>query len=81
MHVIFLEFPVESIHLYVQTFFIPWHLAGSVKPIIFSGEQILTKGKSEFLAICAASDVLPLPGGPINTNNSKYLHPVGQNTG
>jgi hypothetical protein len=35
---------------------------------MFSGEHIFTNGKSEFLAICAASEVLPLPGGPIKSN-------------
>lgn len=45
------------------------HFAVSVNPTISSGEQILTKGKSEFLATCAAKAVLPEFGGPsINTD-------------
>lgn len=39
---------------------------------MFSGEQIFMNGKSEFLAICAARDVLPLPGGPEMTKHKKH---------
>lgn len=60
-----------SIFLFIRTviyitFLMAWHFAGSVKPIMFSGLMTLMKGKSEFLAICAAKDVLPLLGGPKN---------------
>lgn len=60
-----------SIFLFIHTviyitFLMAWHFAGSVKPIMFSGLMTLMKGKSEFLAICAAKDVLPLLGGPKN---------------
>lgn len=48
------------------TFLIAWHLAGSVKPIMFSGLQILRNGNCEFLAIWAASAVFPVPGAPEN---------------
>lgn len=65
-----------SIFLFMRTviyitFLMAWHFAGSVKPIIFSGLMTLMKGKSEFLAICAAKDVLPLLGGP---KNKTLLH-------
>ena len=40
------------------------HLADSVNPIIFSGLQILMKGKPESLAILAARALLPALGAP-----------------
>ena len=40
------------------------HLADSVNPIIFSGLQILMKGKPESLAILAAMALLPALGAP-----------------
>ena len=46
------------------TFLIAWHFAASWYPTMFSGVQILRNGNSEFLAIQAASAVLPLLGGP-----------------
>ena len=49
---------------HAHTFLIARHFAASWKPTIVSGEQILRKGNSEFLAICAARAVLPLFGGP-----------------
>ena len=51
-------------HAHARTFLIARHFAASWKPTIVSGEQILRKGNSEFRAICAASAVLPLLGGP-----------------
>lgn len=40
------------------------HFADSIKPTMSSGVHTLTNGKSEFFAICAASAVFPLFGGP-----------------
>jgi hypothetical protein len=47
-------------------------------PIIVSGDIILTKGKSEFLAIWTAIDVFTLPVGHVIINHQylflHYLH-------
>ena len=52
------------------TFLMAWHLAASWYPTNGSGEHIFKKGKSEFLAICAARAVLPLFGGPVQKYKS-----------
>jgi hypothetical protein len=53
------------------TFRIERHLADSVKPTISSGEQTLTKGKSELLANSAARAVLPELGGPSSSTDTR----------
>lgn len=56
-----------------HTFLKVAHFAASVKPIISSGELTLMNGNSESFAICAASAVLPLFGGPeIHRNNMNF---------
>lgn len=47
------------------------HFADSTKPTMSSGVQTLTNGKSELLAICAASAVFPLFGGPSKRTDTR----------
>jgi hypothetical protein len=54
----------------VKTLFRYWTLAISLKPIMFSADTSLIKGKSELCEMAAARAVFPDPGGPWSSTES-----------
>ena len=68
----------DTLLLYASSkiFLIVMHLADSVNPIMFSGLQILMKGKPESRAMLAASALLPALGAPSSRMETRPAPPA-----